>query len=170
MFTGTHTTTNTYTVTQAKYIASKIKADLKRCQQIYGAPSDASIENYEEELVVLLKGKYVDSYEFGFKTGATRVVSWRYVARYGELEASNDDDPGKLYRKADISGAHFFNFLCSSNEWSKLSREEKEKVESSFRIRRSEGTEPTDGNGYWTEDKNYSAIGVSTTRKVYRSF
>jgi hypothetical protein len=49
------TETASFTITHARYIASKVATDLKRFQRFYGAPSDDWIDKYETELALLLK-------------------------------------------------------------------------------------------------------------------
>ena len=47
-----------FTRTHAKYLASKVVADLYQCARLYGRPSANSIPDYESELVELLAGAY----------------------------------------------------------------------------------------------------------------
>ena len=46
---STSTSTSSYTVTNARYLSSKVAADLRQLQRLYGAPSDAMIGEYLEE-------------------------------------------------------------------------------------------------------------------------
>ena len=66
---NTFTTTETFTVTHARHLASKVATDLKRIQRFYGEPSDKWINDYEDELVTLLKGGYVETVTYGFQRG-----------------------------------------------------------------------------------------------------
>lgn len=66
-FTMTRSATDSWTLTNAKYLASKVTADMIRCQQSYGEPSNDRINNYGTELALLLRDNYVESYEFGYK-------------------------------------------------------------------------------------------------------
>ena len=45
----------TFSIIHARRIASRVATDLLRFQSFYGFPSDKSIDDYEEELAVLLK-------------------------------------------------------------------------------------------------------------------
>ena len=47
--------TETFTVTHARKLASKVATDLKRMQRFYGSPSDTSIAAYEAEIVALIE-------------------------------------------------------------------------------------------------------------------
>ncbi len=86
--TTTYSTTDSFTLTNAKKLAAKVVADMHQCRRFYGGPSEASIAAYNDELVVMLAGQYVTSYEFGYQTSdEKRVVSWLYhVSVAGDLE------------------------------------------------------------------------------------
>lgn len=163
----TTTATESFTLTHAKRLAAKVAADMHQCQRLYGRPTDTQIENYEQELIVLLHGGYVESYEFGFKTrDGQRVVSWHYTVNLaGDLEGGRS---GGLFPTADISEAVPFNFLSRNSVWSALSQEERDKIEASFPVRRTEGKPPKDGNGYWDSSRSYVSGGVAVTRKEFR--
>lgn len=116
----TYTHTTAFTLTHARYLASKVVADLYLCSLQYGRPAADSLEAYVEELTTLLAGGYVASYEFGFKRGEQRQLSWFYtVGPAGGLEA--DSRSGGLIRRIDVSNTDYFNFLTYSNAWSRLS-------------------------------------------------
>src|SRR6266699_3763453 len=110
IMTSTYTTSETFTLTHARRLAAKVAADMHQCQRFYRQPTEKQIENYQQELVVLLHGGYVKSYEFGFQTkDERRVVSWSYtVSPSGDLEGGRS---GGLFPSADISDAALFNFL-----------------------------------------------------------
>ena len=63
----TTTETNSFTMTHARYIASKVATDLKRFQRFYSSPSDDWIDRYEGELAGLLKHDLVDNVVYGFQ-------------------------------------------------------------------------------------------------------
>lgn len=163
----TTTATESFTLTHAKRLAAKVAADMHQCQRLYGHLTDTQIENYEQELVVLLHGGYVKSYEFGFETrDGRRVVSWFYtVGLSGNLEGGRS---GGLFPTADISEAVPFNFLSHNSAWFALSQEERDKIEASLPVRRTEGKPPQDGDGYWDSSRSYASGGVAMTRKEFR--
>lgn len=162
-----YTTTETFTLTHARRLAAKVVADMHQCQRFYGRPTDTQIEDYQQELIVLLHGGYIKSYEFGFKTrDEQRVMSWHYtVGPSGDLEGGRS---GGLFPSADISDAVSFNFLTYSSEWCVLSQAEKDKVKASYSVRRTDGEPPQDGNGYWDSSRRYASGGVAVTRKEFR--
>ena len=161
------TTTESFTLTHARRLAARVAADMHQCQRFYSKPTDTEIDSYQEELIVLLHGGYIKSYEFGFKTkNERRVVSWYYtVGLSGDLEGGRS---GGLFSSADVSGAVWFNFLSPGSEWYALSTVERDKIKANYSVRRTDGSAPQDGNGYWDRSRNYVSGGVAITRKEFR--
>src|SRR6266704_2626454 len=78
------TKSETFSIIHARKLAAKVAADMHLCAQYYGEPSEEHIRVYAEELAQYLNEAYIQEYEFGFKKGNARVVSWRYkVDEYG---------------------------------------------------------------------------------------
>lgn len=167
---STLTATQTFTRTHAKYLASKVVADLYQCACLYDSPSTDRIDDYKEELVELLVGGYVSEYEFGFEKNGKRVVAWQYaVNTVGDLVGgSTDDSAGGVYARAKVADATYFNFLTPSQKWFNLSQSEKDAVQKKLPFRRTSGTLPSDGNGYWLYDRTYTNGGTSVSRKTFR--
>lgn len=163
----TYTTTETFTLTHARRLAAKVVADMYQCQRLYGGISDAEIEEYQQELAVMLLGGYVKSYEFGFKTSDDhRVVSWRYsVGPAGDLEGGRS---GGLHPNADVSSARTFNYMTYSDEWHALEASERDTIKNSHPVNRTAGQPPQDGNGYWDTSRVYVAGGAAVTREEFR--
>src|SRR5438132_1715499 len=92
--TTTFSTTSSFTRTHARYLASKIGADLRQMQLFYGQPSDDKIDDYMEEVVELLVGGYLDSVEYGFHRAWDWVIALRYIVRNGDLVT--DDRSGRV--------------------------------------------------------------------------
>lgn len=167
--TYSYTKTSTFTVTHARYIASKIAADLTLCGQYYGTPADSHVREYSDELTTLLRDGYVSEYEFGFKKDDKRVLSWRYrVTSDGSIET--DDRPGKMYSDVDVSTTTYFNFLTYSDKWYELSQRERDRIEEGLPFKRSAGSLPTDGAGHWSSDRTYSASGTGVSRSSFRPY
>ena len=61
------TRTSTFTITEARYIASKLGADLRNLNARYGRPRLDWIPDYVEETAQYLKASYLDYVDFGFK-------------------------------------------------------------------------------------------------------
>lgn len=161
--------TETFSRTHAKYLASKVVGDLYQCSRLYGSPPVHEVSDYEQELVEMLLGGYVKSYEFGFKKDEKRTVSWSYeVDAAGDLVGGRDDRAGGLYTRANVESASYYNFMTYSSAWMNLSEEAKTRVRAVLPFIRSPGSLPRDGAGYWVSDRGYSNGGVSVTRRTFR--
>lgn len=165
----TRTVSETFTLTYAKYLASKVTSDMRRCQQNYGLPCDADINDYGTELALLLRDNYVAEYEFGFHINNERLLSWKYTVRNSDL-AGTDDRPGKILSAVDLSGASFFNQLSHSSTWYALSESERSEIETLLPIQRIPKSDLKDGKGYWLPDLSYSAAGRSLGRQTFRPY
>ncbi len=167
----TRTVSESWTLTNAKYLASKVTADMRRCQQLYGAPSDASINDYGTELALLLRDGYVSTYEFGYVRSSDneRILTWRYsVDNAGKL--TSDDRPGRILSGVNISGATMRNRLCHSGAWEKLSAEEQATVERTLPIQRVGRPDYGSSLGTWHNDLYYSSSGVLMSRQTFKPF
>jgi len=155
--------TISFTVTHARRLASKVVTDLKRMQRYYGQPSDLAIEQYEEELTLLMKYKYLNKVTFGFKKDGKWIEpTLKYSA--AELTSSaKDDDPGRIYAYADVDGAIFGSCVSYSSLWCALSSEEQERFESTLPIARVRAEYPG-ANGVFSSDHMYSSGGYSLSR------
>lgn len=166
-FTVTRTATSTFTIIQARYLASKVAADLHLCAQYYGSPSESRIREYAEELAQYLNAGYLKEYEFGYKKNDVRVVTWRYRVDDNGL-LTTDDRPGKVVPYVDVSGATFYNFLTQNAAFFRLSTEEQAKFEGGLPLQRTSGTLPSDGMGSWKSDRNYYSGGVGMNRQTFQ--
>jgi hypothetical protein len=161
------TFTTTFTRTHAKHLAAKVVADLYQCHIHYGFPSEQRVKDYESELVEMLINGYVTEYEFGFKQNNKRILTWAYtVGPDGGLVG--DSEPGRIYARAAVAGATYFNFLTSSQKWADLPAAAKNAFENTLPFQRSAGSLPVDGDGYWVVDHGYSAGGIRIERKTFR--
>lgn len=163
-----YTLTKTFTRTSARYIASKVMADLRLMQLYYGQPSDSKIIDYFSEITEFLVYGYVAQIEYGFQRNGNRVISLEYTVRSdGTLE---DNRAGRVYARADISGADWSSFLTYSNRWWDLTPDQRASFVSRLPIQRTTGNGPGDGGGYWTVDLFYSSDGVGTQRRTFRPY
>jgi hypothetical protein len=164
----TTTGTETFTLTHAKHIAAKVATDLQRFHRLYGKPSLADIDAYEQELTILLKYDAIDSVIYGFKrNGLWTMASARYVALPGgAMEV--DDDPGRIKPNHDVTGAGFSSFLSYSSRWFALPQSERDAIEKQIPVNRTTSTVPGLEQGAWTEDRNYAAGGRGLGRSTVR--
>ncbi|MFT3809967.1 MAG: hypothetical protein QM698_08615 [Micropepsaceae bacterium] len=162
--------TQTFTLTHAKHMAAKVATDLKRMQRLYGSPSDASIEAYENEAIALLKAGYFGVMTLGFrKDGQWIEPTLRYTAHDLAGASANDDDPGRVQPGATISGASFYSYLTYSSAWDKLTSAEQEAFKRTLPHQRTGATEPP-VNGQLVADKTYSSGGRSLTRMTVKAW
>jgi len=165
----TRTASESFTLTHAKYLASKVTADMLRCLQNYGRPAQNDINNFGTELALLLRDGYVEAYEFGFSQDDQRLLSWRYEVDGSGIN-STDDRPGRIVSGVAIANATWFNQLTFSNTWLALPQAERDRIRTGLPIQRVTKDGPKDGRGYWTNDLNYSASGVSLGRRTFRPY
>ena len=59
-FTMTRTASESFTLTHAKYLASKVTTDMLRCQQSYREPSNDAINNYSVSVLSQTVNNYTD--------------------------------------------------------------------------------------------------------------
>jgi Bacterial HORMA domain family 1 len=170
MSTYTSTETSSFTITHARYIASKVATDLKRFQRFYyGLPNDDLIDRYEGELAGLLKHNAVDIVVYGFQRNSLWTpASVRYRAIPGGSLLA-DDDPGKIRPGIDVSGARFTSFLSYSNSWWDLTQAERDTIRKGLPINRSTGSSPDLETGAWSDDLSYSAGGRGLGRSSVRT-
>jgi len=165
----TITEANTFTITHAKYLSSKIKTDLKRIQRLYGRPSDKVIDEYEAEAIAILKAGYLQTVTYGFQRDGkwvepTLVYNAADVAGW----TAPDDDPGRIRPRADTTGASFTSYLTYTPAWLNLTVAERDSFEQGLPFQRTDA--PTPGiNGYLIQDRTYSAGGQSLSRSSVRS-
>lgn len=165
---STYSLSETFTRTEARYLASKVVADLYQCSRLYGRPAASGIPDYETELVERLVKSYLSRYEFGFKKDGKRLVSWQYEVKNGDLVGGSDDRSGGIYARADVRNASYYNHTISSPSWWLLTASEQAAFEATLPFSRVDASLPDDGYGYWTEDKRYARGGVAIARRTFR--
>ena len=168
MSTFTTSIAETFSYTHARKIASKVATDLLRFRRYYGRPSICRIDEYEAELIELLKFDCINHVTYGFKKSGEWITAVKYHAVSGSL--FSDDLPGRLRAGADIKGAVFTSFLSYSANWRRLSASEKNDIRARLPFRRSSGEEPGVKHGYWVSDLHYSAGGRALSRSHIRQW
>ena len=169
-FSFTINESSTFTVTDARKMAAKVATDLKRIQRFYGSPSNADIDAYEAEAITLLKAGYLGTVWYGFKRDGRWVEpTIRYTARELYLGSAADDDPGNIYRRANVSGAVFYSYLTYSSAWDGLTDRERDAFNKTLPFYRSDAAEPA-VNGYLSHDRTYSSGGRALDRASVKSY
>ena len=167
-FSYTHADTISFTRTHAKHMAAKVATDLKRMQRFYGQPGDSAIADYEEEAIELLKAGYLDTVMYGFwRYGNWIEPTLVYTARDLAGSSANDDAPGRIHPRANVSGATFYSYLTYNWTWDRLSAAAKEDFERRLPFRRTGAPQPGI-DGYLSDDLTYSSGGRALSRATVR--
>jgi hypothetical protein len=166
----TNSETQTFTLTHAKYLASKVAADLKRIQRFYNLPSDGDISAYETEITEYLKKGYLKEVTYGFKLNGNWIEpTLKYTAKDLAGAAGTDDDPGKVRPGANIAGATFGSYLVQSDAYERLTTSEQQAFSGPLPVSRSGAATPGI-SGYMTSDRSYSSGGRSLDRLSLKSY
>ena len=167
---SSYTSTQAFTITHAKHLASKVAADLKRMQRFYGAPSDSKITELETELIELLRNGYLEKITYGYKRNDVWVVpTLRYTAKDLNDMSYTDDDPGKVRPNANVTGASFSSYLEYSAKYKNMTETDRNAFENSLPFRRTGAPYPAI-NGYMDSDKSYSSGGKGLNRESLKSY
>ena len=162
--TFTHSQAETFTITNAQYLASKVQTDLMRLHHFYfkthDAPTLADINAYYTELVLLQQYNLLGEIEYGFCLGSSWVKALKYTARQGGVLAA-DDDPGGI-RYSDVDrGAQFTSILRYNSRGQDDNLPDKRSFLSKTPVNRSKGT---GFYGEWQQQRAYSSGGRGLLR------
>lgn len=168
----THTSSQTFTIADAKYLASRISADLTQVRLHYGDGAgyltNQKIEDLAVEAAVLLKFGLLDHATYGFQRNNNWVFALRYqVNALNQLEMANDN-PGGIYAQANAVGASWSSSLTKRDS-SDVTAEEKAAIVADLPIQRTVGDEPGSTGGQWDNDKTYYKNGTGMQRGQFRS-
>lgn len=168
--TYSNTNNQSFTIIDAKKIASKLAADLRRMQRFYRQPSSSRIDDFEQEVIELLNRGYLKKVTYGFqKDGKWIEPTLIYTAQDLAGLISTDDDPGRVSVGASVEGASFHSYLIYSDAWHSLSAEEQKKVEDILPFSRIGAPEPSI-NGRIVQDNVYSSGGKSLNRSSVKKY
>ena len=168
--TQTYTNERTFTVTNAKYIASKVATDLKRIQRFYDFPSNDMIQKFEEELTEFIKDGYLDTVTYGFQKGGNWIeptLIYKSKDLHGLIV--NDDDPGAIKPNCNVVGAVFTSHLEYSSAWYSKSDKEKGDFKKGLPFQRIGAPQPGI-NGYTNNDRTYSSADRALNRSSVKSY
>ncbi len=157
---GTYTESkaNTFTISHARYLASKVETDLMRLHRYYypshNSPTLIEIKDYHDELVLLQKFNFLDEITYGFKLNGVWVKFIKYKATQGD-HLITDNDPGGVAYSIISTNAMFSSFLTHNNNWNSNSDDGKKFLQETP-IDRGWGT---DCPGVGSEQKMYLSGG-----------
>jgi hypothetical protein len=163
--TYSYTTSSTFTVTSARYLASKVAADLRQMQLFYGRPFDQEIINYIEELVALMLGGWFQSVSYGFKQNGFWVMALEYKMFLGAIRTT-DDNAGRVRPGINTVGASWYSILTKSSAFYSLPPARQAEIERSLPIQRTIGGAPQIRTINLLSDKYYSKDGGALQRRI----
>src|SRR6266511_5157338 len=164
------TRTATFTITSARYLTSKIAADLRSMSRLYGEPDLVDIDDYAAEAALLLRDGYLDRVDYGLRRrDAYGAWEWALRLRYVATTSNTlqDMNPGGVPANANTTGASWYSYLAKSAAFSRLTPQEQAAVEATLPIRRTGAPETGTGAGVWTGERAYSRDGTTLTRTVF---
>lgn len=154
-----------FTITDARYIASKVGADLRNLNSVYGAPALDNIDDYVEEVAQLLKAGYLNTVDYGFKSNDVWKLRLRYTATIGGQ--LRDDTPGRLPYDAPVNGLPFYSYLRYSSAFFSLDDARRKAFEESLPVSRTGAEEPGLGGGSYGTSATYARNGQGVGRQVW---
>jgi hypothetical protein len=160
----------TFTITEARYVGAKIGADLRLLNTLYGRPSLTNIDDYAEEVAVLLRDGYLNTVDYGFKDHETN--TWKLRLRYTATTGGylTDSRPGSLPTALAVAAYPFFSYLNYSTKYHLLTASEQAKVDASVSITRTGADEPSTGAGSTSSGVGYARNSVGVGRDVFHAF
>lgn len=136
--------------------------------RFYGRPSLTEIDEYEQELIELMQYNAIDEITYGFKKDSEWITAVKYKSVNGSL--ISDDVPGAIRAGFDVERASLYSYLIYGAGWWALSQSERDRIESRLPIKRSGADEPSVKDGYWSQDRSYSAGGRALQRSSIRRY
>ncbi len=167
--TQTRSLSETFTIADAKYLASRIAHGLTILRVYCGQLTPQKVQDFALEAAILLKFGLLENVKYGYQKNGDWVYAIGYfVNNLGQVEAANDA-PSIIDLPSNLNGASWYSILTRRQNPS-LSREDLSQVEQLLPIKRSNGTEPGSANGAWATDDSYSRNGVGLIRQQFRSY
>jgi hypothetical protein len=159
------TRASTFTIADARYVSSKLGADLRNLNARYSKPALSNIDDFVEETAQYLKAGYLESVDFGFKDGDRWILRLRYTAAAGgQLQ---DEAPGRLPSAVDVIGYAFHSYLKPNSTFYALGSADQAAFEGALRIQRGIAPEPSAFEGQHGNQAQYARNGAGLNRTVY---
>ena len=167
MATNSYTQNTTFTIANAKELASRFVADLQQCRLAYGAPNEEMINNLAVEIAYLMRDGYLKQIEVGFFTSEwERILAWKYVVVNNEL--TTNDFPGGIPSGYNISAGKFQSLVQHTAAFEALDAAAQVDYYAPLASKRgSTGVTTKDGNGYWIDDKQYTSGSKGMKRTTF---
>lgn len=168
--TGSYVRSASFTITDARYVGAKVGADLRLLHNYYGKPALDSIDNYVEEVALLLRDGYLSTVDYGFRDADSNV--WKLRLRYtatlgGQL---TDARPGRLPTSVELVGYGFHSFLTYSSAFLAKPSSEQSAFKELLPISRTTAEAPSALSGSSTAGHGYARNGAGVARDVYIAY
>lgn len=170
MNSGSYTSSEsqTFSIADARYLASRIKTGLTYLRLYCGHISEQYVENLTLEAAILLKYGLLERVVYGYKrNGEVKYALIFTVNHLGQLVAA-DDNPSILDLPPYMEDTTFFTFLTKRHN-PELTQADRDAIEGILPIQRDTGTEPSMINGTTSTADSYYRNGYGMTRSTYTS-
>jgi hypothetical protein len=167
MMTRSITRSVSFTITDAREVGAKVGTDLRLLHNLYGRPTLGKIDDFAEEVALLLREGYLDTVDYGFRD--TGDNSWKLRLRYRATAGGQllDSRPGSYPRDLPLENYAFCSFLTYSMKFLLLDGTDRERFTATLPVQRETAEEPTAYSGTTTSGHGYSRNGVGILRDVY---
>jgi Bacterial HORMA domain family 1 len=168
--TSSRTATSSFTITEARYVGAKVGADLRMINSLHGRPPLADIDNYVEEVALLLRDGYLGTVDYGFMNGVTR--DWKLRLRYTATVGGQllDSRPGGLPTTGNFAAYSFYSYLTYSAKFNGLSSTQQAGIKQQLPITRVGAEEPSTGSGSTSSGHGYGRNGSGVNRDIYTAY
>ena len=166
----TRSTSDSFTLTHAKYVGAKVGADLRIVANLYGKPDLEDIDDYVEEIALLLRDGYLGTADFGFRRSDTN--AWKLRLRYTATTGGHllDNRPGNFPTTTAVAGLPFYSYLTYSTKFGLLATNQQNEIKQGLPVQRTGAPEPTATTGTFTSGHGYSRNGAGVSRGVYLAY
>jgi hypothetical protein len=165
------TQTQTFTIADAKYLASRVAAGLTYLR-IYDPTGYLTVQKVQDltvEAALLLKAGLLGTIKYGFQKDGSWVFALRYSVNYfGQIEAANDN-PSAIDPPPNLDGTAWSSSLTERDNPS-LSQADRDAIDELLPFKRSSGAEPSSAKGTWNNDDGYYRNGYGMNRGQFRSY
>ncbi|GLZ60950.1 hypothetical protein [Micromonospora sp. NBRC 107095] len=165
--TASLTRSDSFTLTEARYVGAKVGADLRLLASLYGKPGLDDIDDYVEEIALLLRDGYLGTVDFGFRQKDTN--AWKLRLRYTATTGGQllNNRPGSFPTAAAVAGMPFYSYLTYSTKFELLAISKQVEIKQGLPVKRTGAPEPTAHSGIVTSGHGYSRNGAGVSRDVY---
>lgn len=123
--TATGTITETFTRTDARFLASRIASELEQVHIFYpGLLSAEAVAKHIQEVVELLSHRYMDCADYGFKRNDEWIFRLRYKVRWDGWVVRNDESGG-IPATINTVGAVFDSYMQYTEAFNMLTSDER---------------------------------------------